>query len=290
MRQITTAPSITNIYSRSLKDYLHDISRYKLLTKDEERYIGQLSKRGNMKARRKLINSNLRFAVTVAKHYQGRGLPLEDLIAEANAGICRAAERWNVDLGYRFITYALWWMRQCITKALTNKSRTIRIAQGPVEIQYRINKYRQEYIQKYGEAPTDEELAKLCRCTLPQLENALNSDINYTSLDTSTSSDSDAPLIIEAIPNNNVDSTDTSAEHKNKREVILNILNSKYFTKIERDIVLDYYGFSDPNNESKYLKNLCEKYHKSTECIRQTKLRAIIKLKKYFRKTLKELL
>lgn len=290
MRQITTAPSITNIYSRSLKDYLHDISRYKILTIDEEKYIGKLSKRGNLKARQKLINSNLRFAVTVAKHYQGRGLPLEDLIAEANAGICIAAERWDVDLGYRFITYALWWVRQCITKALTNKSRTIRIAQGPVEIQFRINKYRQEYIQKHGEAPTDEELAKLCRCTISQLKNALNSNIDYTSLDSSTSTDADAPLIIEAIPNNNIDSTDTSTELNNKRNVILRILNSKCFTPMERNVILDYYGFSDPNNESKYFKNLCEKYKRSTESIRQTKLKAITKLKKYFRKTLKELL
>lgn len=291
MKQITTAQSITNVDTRSLKDYLQDLSKYKLLTIDEEKRIGKLAKHGDLKARQTLINANLRFAITVAKHYQGRGLSLEDLISEANAGVCKAAEKWDVDLGYRFITYALWWMRQTITKALTNKSRTIRLAQGPVEIQFRINKNLQEYIQKYGEKPSDEELAKLCNCTISQLHNALNSNIGYTSLDsTAQSSDPDAPLLVEAIPNTNTDNTDELANKNNRREVIMNILKDRKFSDLERDVVLDYYGFTDPAGESAYFKNLVSKYHKSAEGIRQAKNRALLKLKKYYKETLRSLL
>lgn len=290
MKQITTAQSITNVETRSLKDYLQELSKYKLLTIDEEKRIGKLVKHGDLKARQKLINANLRFAVTVAKHYQGRGLSLEDLIAEANAGVCKAAEKWDVDLGYRFITYALWWMRQTITKALTNKSRTIRLAQGPVEIQFRINKYQQEYIQKYGEKPTDEKLAELCHCSVKQLQNALNSNIGYTSLDsTAQFSDPDAPLLIEAIPNQNTDSTDTLASKNNRREVILNILNDKKFSDLERNVILDYYGFNNSNGETIYFKNLVDKYHKSAEGIRQAKNRALLKMRKYYKETLRSL-
>ena len=290
MRQITTAQSFTNVDTRALKDYLQDLSKYKLLTIEEEKEIGLAAKRGDTKAKQKLIESNLRFAITVAKHYQGRGLSLDDLIAEANAGVCIAADRWDVDRGYRFITYALWWIRQCITKALTNKSRTIRLAQGPVEIQFRINKYKQEFIQKYMREPTDEELAHLCKCSISQLHNAVNANIGYTSLDTTASTDPDAPLIIEAIPNTNIENTDDYVTNLNRREVIIKILNdSKTFTPLERNVIIDYYGLSSESGDTVYFKTLAIKYHKSTEGIRQIRNRALVKLKKYYGKTLSSL-
>lgn len=290
MRQITTAQSFTNVDTRALKDYLQDLSKYKLLTIEEEKEIGLAAKRGDTKAKQKLIESNLRFAITVAKHYQGRGLSLDDLIAEANAGVCIAADRWDVDRGYRFITYALWWIRQCITKALTNKSRTIRLAQGPVEIQFRINKYKQEFIQKYMREPTDEELAHLCKCSISQLHNAVNANIGYTSLDTTASTDPDAPLIIEAIPNTNIENADDHVTNLNRREVIIKILNdSKTFTPLERNVIIDYYGLSSESGDTVYFKTLAVKYHKSTEGIRQIRNRALVKLKKYYGKTLSSL-
>lgn len=290
MRQITTAQSFTNVDTRALKDYLQDLSKYKLLTIEEEKEIGLAAKRGDTKAKQKLIESNLRFAITVAKHYQGRGLSLDDLIAEANAGVCIAADRWDVDRGYRFITYALWWIRQCITKALTNKSRTIRLAQGPVEIQFRINKYKQEFIQKYMREPTDEELAHLCKCSISQLHNAVNANIGYTSLDTTASTDPDAPLIIEAIPNTNIENADDYVTNLNRREVIIKILNdSKTFTPLERNVIIDYYGLSSESGDTVYFKTLAVKYHKSTEGIRQIRNRALVKLKKYYGKTLSSL-
>lgn len=290
MRQITTAQSFTNVDTRALKDYLQDLSKYKLLTIEEEKEIGLAAKRGDTKAKQKLIESNLRFAITVAKHYQGRGLSLDDLIAEANAGVCIAADRWDVDRGYRFITYALWWIRQCITKALTNKSRTIRLAQGPVEIQFRINKYKQEFIQKYMREPTDEELAHLCKCSISQLHNAVNTNIGYTSLDTTASTDPDAPLIIEAIPNTNIENADDYVTNLNRREVIIKILNdSKTFTPLERNVIIDYYGLSSESGDTVYFKTLALKYHKSTEGIRQIRNRALVKLKKYYGKTLMSL-
>ena len=288
MRQITTAQSFTNVNTRSLKDYLQDLSRYKLLTIEEEKEIGLAAKRGDTKAKQKLIESNLRFAITVAKHYQGRGLSLEDLIAEANAGVCIAAEKWDVDRGYRFITYALWWIRQCITKALTNKSRTIRLSQGPVDILFRINKYKQEFIQKNMREPTEDELAHICKCSIKQLHNAINSNINYTSLDsTSSVSDQDSPLIIEAIPNNNIENTDDSILNNNKKEVIIKILSdSMIFSQLEKNITLDYYGISDNSDNLSCFRNLAKKYNRSVEGVRQIRNRTLVKLKKYYGKTL----
>lgn len=288
MRQITTAQSFTNVNTRSLKDYLQDLSRYKLLTIEEEKEIGLAAKRGDTKAKQKLIESNLRFAITVAKHYQGRGLSLEDLIAEANAGVCIAAEKWDVDRGYRFITYALWWIRQCITKALTNKSRTIRLSQGPVDILFRINKYKQEFIQKNMREPTEDELARICKCSIKQLHNAINSNINYTSLDsTSSVSDQDSPLIIEAIPNNNIENTDDSILNSNKKEVIIKILSdSMIFSQLEKNITLDYYGISDNSDNLSCFRNLAKKYNRSVEGVRQIRNRTLVKLKKYYGKTL----
>lgn len=291
MIQVTTAKSITNIDSLALKDYMHDMSRYKLLTIDEEKYIGTLVKRGDLRARQKLITANLRFAITVAKHYQGRGLPLEDLIAEANAGLCVAAERWDVDLGYRFITYALWWMRQCITNALTNKSRTVRIAQGPVNILFKMKIKEQEYYQKHGEKPTDEKLAELCKCTLSQLHNAIYANKTYLSLDKQMdTTDPDTPTLLEVIPNTNTDSTDSSTISENIKSTIEKILGSKYFTDIERDIIKKYYGLDDPFGRQFLLKDLALKYGKTSECIRQKRNKALAKMRKYFGKTLKSLM
>lgn len=291
MIQVTTAKSITNIDSLALKDYMHDMSRYKLLTIDEEKYIGTLVKRGDLKARQKLITANLRFAITVAKHYQGRGLPLEDLISEANAGLCVAAERWDVDLGYRFITYALWWMRQCITNALTNKSRTVRISQGPVNILFKMKIKEQEYYQKYGEKPTEEKLAELCKCTVSQLQNAIFANKTYLSLDKQMdTTDPDTPTILEAIPNPNIDSTDTAIIKENIKFTINKVLNSKYFTDIERDIIKKYYGLDDPTGRQLLLKDLATQYGKTSECIRQKRNKALAKMRKYFGKTLKSLI
>lgn len=184
----------------------------------------------------------------------------------------------------------MWWIRQCITKALTNKSRTIRLAQGPVEIQFRINKYKQEFIQKYMREPTDEELAHLCKCSISQLHNAVNANIGYTSLDTTASTDPDAPLIIEAIPNTNIENTDDYVTNLNRKEVIIKILNdSKTFTPLERNVIIDYYGLSSESGDTVYFKTLAVKYHKSTEGIRQIRNRALVKLKKYYGKTLSSL-
>lgn len=291
MIAITTAPNVTNIDTLALKDYLKDLSKYKLLTIDEEKEVGLAAKRGDTKAKQKLIESNLRFGITVAKHYQGRGLPLEDLIAEANAGICIAAEKWDVDRGYRFITYALWWIRQCITKALTNKSRTIRLAQGPVNILYKINKYKPEFIQKHNREPTDSELATLCKCSIKQLRNAINYNVSYTSLDSTTSTDADSPLIIEAIPNKNIEHTDESIVNSSRKEAIIKILSdTMIFTELEKNIVLDYYGITNEFGETKYFRDLAIKYGKSVEGVRQIRNRALKKMKQYYGKTLESLI
>lgn len=138
--------------------------------------------------------------------------------------------------------------------------------------------------------PTDEELAHLCKCSISQLHNAINANIGYTSLDTTASTDPDAPLIIEAIPNTNIENADDYVTNLNRREVIIKILNdSKTFTPLERNVIIDYYGLSSESGDTVYFKTLAVKYHKSTEGIRQIRNRALVKLKKYYGKTLASL-
>lgn len=287
MIPITTQFSITNITTRSLHDYFADISKYRTLTINEEKKLGYLIIRGSKKAKDKLVKANLKFAITVAKHYQGRGLPLEDLIAEANAGMCRAADTWNPNLGYKFITYALWWMRQTITRALTNKSRTIRIAQNPVDIQFRINRELQRYIQKYGKTPDDDTLAELCRCTVKQLHNAINANLQYSSFDNPCdSSDPDAPTLLEVIPDENSKITEEKFEKKDIRQAIVNILSSYRFSELEKGVVLDHFGFNNDMGKTLSYSALMRIHKVNYTQLRETLRMALAKLRKYYKRTL----
>ena len=127
MKSITIKQSITNRDRDSVNLYLKDISHIKMLSADEEKEVARKAKEGDKRARDRLIAANTRFVVSVAKQYQGQGLDLEDLIAEGNAGLIHAADKFDPDLGWKFISYAVWWIRQSILQALSNKSRTIRL-------------------------------------------------------------------------------------------------------------------------------------------------------------------
>lgn len=290
MIPITTAKSITNVETRALKDYMKDMSRFKVLTLEQEKELGRRSKSGDKKAIDRLVEANLRFAITVAKHYQGRGLTLEELIAEANTGLCIAAHKWDVDLGYRFITCALWWMRQTVTKALTNKSRTIRVSQVPVTIQFRINKQKQKYYQEHEHMPSDDELAKLCNCTVRQLHNAMNAEFDLCSIDDNNESfDCETPLFVEVIEDPNSEKADTKTYKENRRETILNILNSADFTPMERNVILDAFGFSTKDNSNISFRDMTKKYGLSCEALHRIKKRAMNKLRSNYTMSLKSI-
>lgn len=287
MQSITTAQKITNITTKSLKDYLQEISKFKVLSIEEERELGRQIKEGNKYAREKLIKANLRFVITCAKHYQNRGLTLEDLIEEGNIGLCKAADKWDESKGFRFITCAVWWIRQCITKALTSKSRTIRVSQGISDAQFRAATRKQDFIQKYNREPTEEELADICEVSNKVMHSSMNADYKYTSLDLEVGDRSDSMLLIEVIPNKGVVSPDKSFEESDRTQIISDILDSPIFNQTERDFIEDYYLSV---NKTYTLKDLSIKYGIPMTRLRNMKDGIIKKLKVNFSNTLKELL
>lgn len=287
MQSITTAQKITNITTKSLKDYLYEVSKFKVLSIEEERELGRQIKEGNMYARDKLIKSNLRFVITCAKHYQNRGLTLEDLIEEGNIGLCKAADKWDEEKGFRFITCAVWWIRQSITKALTSKSRTIRVSQGISDAQFRVANRKQEFIQKHDREPTEEELAQLCEVSDKVMHNSIKANYKYTSLDLEVGDKSDSMLLIEVIPNTNIVSPDRSFEESDRSKIISGILDSPIFNQVEKDFIEDYYLSI---NKTYTLKDLSIKYSIPMTRLRNMKEDIIKKLKIHFSDTLRELL
>lgn len=286
MQSITTAQKITNITTQSLKDYLQEISKYRVLSSEEEQELGRQIKEGNQYAREKLIKANLKFVITVAKHYQNRGLSLEDLIEEGNIGLCKAVDKWDEAKGFRFITLAVWWIRQTITKALTSKSRTIRVSQGISDTQFRAAVRSQEFFQKYNRDPTEEELANICDVSQKVLHNSIKSNYKYTSLDLEVGDSNDSMLLIEVIPNKSITSPDSSFEQSDKAKIISDILKNPMFTDIERRFINDYYLSSKTNT----LKDLSIRYGIPMTRFRNMKDELLKKLKANFSNTLRELL
>lgn len=285
MIAITTSRKFTNIDTRALKDYLKELSRYDILSSDEEKELGRQIKDGNKTARDKLITHNLKFVITCAKHYQGKGLSLEDLIAEGSIGLIEAADRWDADKGYRFITYALWRIRQKLTKALTYKSRTVRIAQTASNIIYRIRVRTNEFMLKYKRVPTDEELAKACKCTIKELRTAMESKQEYLFLDSHVGNgDSNSSSFEEILPDNNGYNPE---DIEDRTYIFIKILSNPVFSVLERNIILDYYGFMGDGKVS--MKELGIKYDITTAKAWNLKRSAITKLKKHFSNILEEL-
>lgn len=286
MQSITTAQKITNINTQSLKDYLQEIGKYKVLSSEEEQELGRQIKEGNAYARDKLIKANLKFVVTVAKHYQNRGLSLEDLIEEGNIGLCKAVDKWDEAKGFRFITLAVWWIRQTITKALTSKSRTIKVSQGISDAQFRAAVRSQEFFQKYDRDPTEEELANICDVSQKVMHSSLRANYKYTSLDLEIGDSNDSMLLIEVIPNKSAISPDSSFEQSDRSKVIADVLKNPMFSDIERQFIDDYYL----SPEIHTLKELSIKYGIPMTRFRNMKDKLLKKLKVNFSNTLRELL
>src|SRR4051812_8592122 len=166
MRQLKISKSITNRETESLRRYLQEIGNIQLLTAEEEVHLASLVKSGDRKAFHRLVNANLRFVVSVAKQYQHQGLPLSDLINEGNLGLIKAAQKFDASKGFKFISYAIWWIRQSIMQAIAEQSKLIRLPHHQNGIKTKINKTFHELEQQFERAPTPEELATILNMEL----------------------------------------------------------------------------------------------------------------------------
>src|SRR6266700_2677338 len=207
MRQLKITKSITNRESQSLEKYLQEIGREGLITAEEEVRLARLIRTGDQVALDKLTKANLRFVVSVAKQYQNQGLSLPDLINEGNLGLIKAAQRFDETRGFKFISYAVWWIRQSILQALAEQSRIVRLPLNKVGLTNRISKAFQQLEQQFEREPTPEELADLLNLEIEEVSSTLGIAARHVSMDTPLSEGEDNTLI-DVLINPNATVTD----------------------------------------------------------------------------------
>lgn len=264
MRQLKIKQSITN-RSGTLGSYFKDVSKESFIDTEEEARLAKRIREGDQAALDKLVRANLRFAISVAKQYQNNGLPLEDLIQEANLGLCKAATLFDDTRGFKFISYAVWWIRQYILLALSNHSRNIRIPANQVSVINKINKKISSFEQEHNRKPTSSEISELMDMPKERVEELTQSAIRSVSLDTSINDDENSTLL-DVIPgeepvDNSIDLTE-----------VLNLLTNR-----EHDVIMLYFGIGVPELPQDEIANL---FGLTSERIRQIKETAIKKLRK----------
>lgn len=195
MRQLRISKSITSRESPSLEKYLQEIGRVKMISAEEEAQLAIRIKKGDQQALNRLTTTNLRFVVSVAKQYQHQGLSLPDLINEGSIGLIRAAKRFDETKGFRFISYAVWWIRQSILQALADQSRIVRVPLNKVGVRYKVAKAAQEFEQQYEREPSIEELSEILSMDLEEVASTINLSNRHVSLDSPLSEDGEATMV-----------------------------------------------------------------------------------------------
>ena len=257
----------------NLTIYLRDISRFPMLSREEEEMTARAAAKGNMAARDKLVNANLRFVVNVAKKFQGLGMPLEDLISEGNAGLLNAVDRFDIEKGCHFISYAVWWIRQSIMSALCDKMRMIRLPSNRSAELIKISKARRLIKSQYSSTGEIGEIAEFLNMDKGHVEDLVNISREMISLDNPVSNDRDSTLR-DFIEDRQYTSPDKNAEHKLMEADIKNALDT--LEKNEADIIRCHYGLGC---KAMSLKEIGTRYNLSKERIRQIEERALARLR-----------
>jgi RNA polymerase primary sigma factor len=250
--------------------YLRSIGRIRLLTPVEEIELARRIGKGDMVAKKRLVQANLRLVVSVAKKYQGRGLPFLDLIQEGNVGLIRAAEKFDPERGYKFSTYATWWIRQGITRALADKSRTIRVPVHMVETINNLRKVTRKLSQELGRRPTMEELAKGMNVSLTKVKEILAANRLPLSLDTPYGEDEDNSLA-ELVEDESTTRPEDSTEAKLMSADIRRVLST--LTPRERDVLILRFGLND--GKQRTLEQVGKLVGITRERTRQIELKAL---------------
>jgi len=275
MRQLKITKSITNRESQSLEKYLQEIGKVELITPEEEVKLAIRIKQGDQAALEKLTKANLRFVVSVAKQYQNQGLTLPDLINEGNLGLIKAAQRFDETRGFKFISYAVWWIRQSILQALAEQSRIVRLPLNKVGLTNRISKAFSQLEQEFEREPTPEELATLLDMDAEEIAATLGVAARHVSMDQPLADGEDSTLI-DVLINHNAVSTDNELAFKaSLRTEIDRSLST--LTERQKDVIRFFFGIGVDHALS--LEDIGEHFNLTRERVRQIKDKAITKLR-----------
>lgn len=275
MRQLKITKQITNRETASLDMYLQDIGRVELITADEEVILAQKIKQGDQKALDKLVKANLRFVVSVSKQYQNQGLSLPDLINEGNMGLIKAAQRFDETRGFKFISYAVWWVRQSILQALAEQSRIVRLPLNKIGAINKINKTYAKLEQELEREPVAEEISEILDMMPEDIRETMKNQGRHMSMDAPIGSSDDGGSMYELMENKHEASPDNELIIESLRNEINRALLS--LTAREADVVRLYYGLSGGHSHS--LEEIGEKFELTRERVRQIKEKAVRRLK-----------
>ncbi|MCI5506670.1 MAG: RNA polymerase sigma factor RpoD/SigA [Prevotella sp.] len=273
MRQLKIIKSITNRESASLEKYLQEIGKEELLTVEEEVELAQQIRKGDRKALERLTKANLRFVVSVAKQYQNQGLTLPDLINEGNVGLIKAAEKFDETRGFKFISYAVWWIRQSILQAIAEQSRIVRLPLNQVGSVNKINKALNKFEQENERRPSVEEIAASTDIPEDKVDDALKANSRHVSVD-APFSDDDGGSMLDIMTDTNAPSVDKELLMESLREELRKVLGT--LKERERLVIKDYYGI---DTEEKTLEEIGSRYGLTRERVRQIREKAIRKLR-----------
>ncbi|GAP44750.1 MAG: RNA polymerase sigma factor RpoD/SigA [Lentimicrobium sp.] len=274
MRQLKITKSITNRETASLDKYLQDIGKEELISAEEEVQLAQRIRQGDQQALEKLCKANLRFVVSVAKQYQNQGLSLPDLINEGNLGLIKAAQRFDETRGFKFISYAVWWIRQSILQALAEQSRIVRLPLNQVGSLNKIKKESSRLEQKFERPPSPDELAAALEIPEYKIDAALKISTRYISMDAPLTEDEDMKFI-DIFVDEDTPVTDAGLMRESLAREIQRSLAT--LTEKERDVVNLYYGIG--MNHGLTLEEIGAKFDLTRERVRQIKEKAIRRLK-----------
>ena len=281
MRQLKITKSITNRESQSLDKYLQEIGREDLITAEQEVELAQRIKQGDQAALEKLTKANLRFVVSVAKQYQNQGLTLPDLINEGNLGLIKAAQRFDETRGFKFISYAVWWIRQSVLQALAEQSRIVRLPLNQVGSLNKINKAFSKLEQEFERPPSAEELAKVLDLPEDKVKDSLKISGRHVSVDAPFTDGEDNSLL-DVMVNNDSPKADIKLMHESLQREIERSLST--LSDRERDVIRLFFGIGMQHGLT--LEEIGAKFDLTRERVRQIKEKAIRRLRQNSRSKL----
>jgi RNA polymerase primary sigma factor len=277
MRQLKITQQITKRDSVSLDKYLSDVGKIDLISMEEEGRLAKLVRQGDHAALEKMTRANLRFVISVAKQYQNQGMPLSDIINEGNLGLMKAVGRFDETKGFKFISYAVWWIRQTILQALVDNSRMVRLPLNKISLQNKVNEAYLNFMQQFEREPSADEIADILGMKEKDVQGIMRLQNHHTSMDAPINGEEDDSLtLLDTLACNREDIPENELMSQSLRDEIRN--NLLNLTLREREVIADYYGLD--GEQPLTLDEIGQKIGLTRERVRQIKERALRRLRK----------